>query len=178
MTLPDADTDTSMQLLWPQCLKVSLKKCDKCAESVEKVCGSIRYFARGVSVKSYRFADRLWLECDDPTAPQRSDFLDRSIWLQLHLSYYVTIAYLTPFISNATVFVKTITNWSSQCSFEGNWCKVNRKGSFMEFWTQQIFLCEINQNISEKSINIFLYQIVKITDKNSNRNTVLYPSKY
>ena len=48
--------------------------CRKCW----KVCGSIWYFTRGVSVKSYRFADRLWPECDGPSAsssPQRSDFL-------------------------------------------------------------------------------------------------------
>ena len=59
---------------------------------------------------------------------------------------HTSAAYLTP-LSNATIFVKTITIWSSQCSLEGNWCKVNRKGSFMEFGHSKYFCV--------KSIKIF-----------------------
>ena len=167
-----------MELLWPLCPNVSLKKCDKCAESVEKCVDRSDILPEACRLKVIA----LLIGCDQSVmAPVHPVHLKGQIfWIDpfdFKCTCHTSAAYLTP-LSNATVFVKTITIWSSQCSFEGNWCKVNRKGSFMEFWTQQIFLCEINQNISEKSINIFLYQIVKITDKDSNRKAVLYPSKY
>ena len=70
------------------------KVCKKCAEIVEKVCRSIWYFARGVSVKSYRFADRLRPECDGPSACSSAQMEKVKFFRSIHLmnlSYYYCV---------------------------------------------------------------------------------------
>ena len=103
-----------MELLWPLCPNVSLKKCDKCAESVEKCVDRSDILPEACRLKVIA----LLIGCD------------QSVMTPLHLkgqicwidpfdfkcTCHTSAAYLTP-LSNATVFVKTITIWSSQCSF-------------------------------------------------------------
>ena len=104
----------------------------------------------------------LWTECDDPSACSSAQMEKvRFFWtpsidtFDSSCTYYALRYPMTP-LSNATAFVKTIKTWSLQCSFEGNWRKVDRKGRFIHRildavtniqWNQSKHFSEFNQNI-------------------------------
>ena len=68
-----------MELLWPLCPNVSLKKCDKCAESVEKCVDRSDILPEACRLKVIA----LLIGCDQsvmtPVHPKGQIFLDRSI---------------------------------------------------------------------------------------------------